>query len=171
MKNQKLQKLVFAAVLTAFVCVATMIIRIPSPTKGYINLGDCLVLVSSWVLGPVYGSAAAGIGSMFADIISGYFIYAPATLIIKALMALESCVVFNFISKKIPSLVSRIISAVIAEVIMSVGYLLFETVLYGFATALTGMPGNLVQGTMGILGSILLYEAVIKRIPAVKKLS
>ena len=89
MKNEKLRKLVFAAVLAAFVCVATMIIRIPTPTKGYVNLGDCIVLVSGWLLGPVYGGAAAGIGSMFADIISGYFTYAPATLIIKALMAVE----------------------------------------------------------------------------------
>ena len=171
MKNEKLRKLVFAAVLAAFVCVATMIIRIPTPTKGYVNLGDCIVLVSGWLLGPVYGGAAAGIGSMFADIISGYFTYAPATLIIKALMAVEGYFVFNLIYKKLPSLVSRIISAVIAEIIMCAGYFLFEAALYGsFATAATGMFGNLVQGIMGVVGSVLIYEAVIKRIPAVKKL-
>lgn len=171
MKNEKLRKLVFAAVLAAFVCVATMIIRIPTPTKGYVNLGDCIVLVSGWLLGPVYGGAAAGIGSMFADIISGCFTYAPATLIIKALMAVEGYFVFNLIYKKLPSLVSRIISAVIAEIIMCVGYFLFAAALYGsFATAATDMFGNLVQGIMGVVGSVLIYEAVIKRIPAVKKL-
>ena len=74
--------------LAALCCVATMIIKIPSPLKGYLNLGDCVVLLSGWLLGPAYGFAAAGIGSALADIFSGYVIYAPATFIIKGLMAI-----------------------------------------------------------------------------------
>ena len=34
------QKIVIAALLAALTCVATMIIKIPSPLKGYLNLGD-----------------------------------------------------------------------------------------------------------------------------------
>ena len=48
--------------LAALCCVATMIIKIPSPLKGYLNLGDCIVLVSGWLLAPGYALAAAGIG-------------------------------------------------------------------------------------------------------------
>ena len=35
----KTQKIVTASMLAALCCVATMIIKIPSPLKGYLNLG------------------------------------------------------------------------------------------------------------------------------------
>ena len=62
MKSQT-QKLVTAALLAALTCIATMIIKIPSPMKGYLNLGDCVVLLAGWLLSPMYGFLAAGIGS------------------------------------------------------------------------------------------------------------
>ena len=64
MKNEKLYKIIVAAMMAALACVATMIIRIPSPMQGYVNLGDAVVLMCGWILGPVYGVAAAGISSM-----------------------------------------------------------------------------------------------------------
>lgn len=87
MNSKKIKTMTLAALLAAFACVATMLIQVPTPTKGYVNLGDCIVNISAWLLGPVYGAAAAGIGSAMADVISGYIVYAPATLIIKGLMA------------------------------------------------------------------------------------
>ncbi len=38
--------------LAAFTCIATMIIKIPTPTFGYIHLGDGLVLLCGIILGP-----------------------------------------------------------------------------------------------------------------------
>lgn len=55
--------------------------------NGFVNLGDCFVLLSGWLLGPWWGGAAGGIGSMLADLLLGYGHYAPGTLIIKGLMA------------------------------------------------------------------------------------
>ena len=40
MKNASLRKIIFAALMAALTTVATMIIRIPTPTQGYIHLGD-----------------------------------------------------------------------------------------------------------------------------------
>ena len=62
MNDKKIRKLVLAALLAALVCVATMVVQIPSPMQGYVNLGDCFVLLSGWLLGPWYGFAAGGIG-------------------------------------------------------------------------------------------------------------
>ena len=53
--NNITKRIVMAALLTALTCVATMVVKIPSPLKGYLNLGDCVVLLSGWMLGPVYG--------------------------------------------------------------------------------------------------------------------
>lgn len=157
-----------AALLAAFACVATMLIQVPTPTKGYVNLGDCIVNISAWLLGPVYGAAAAGIGSAMADVISGYIVYAPATLIIKGLMAAASFFVYRAVSKKANSVFSRVVAAVTAELIMVAGYGIFEAIMYGsVATALLGVSGNLIQGLMGVVSSVVIYEAVIKRIPKV----
>lgn len=169
MKNKKLRLLTRATLLAAFICAATLFIRIPTPTKGYVNLGDCLVNLSAWILGPLYGSVAAGIGSALADVTSGYMIYAPATLIIKGLMAAVSFAIFAALSKKLhSSTVSRIIAAASAEVIMVVGYASFEAVMYGsVATAMLGVVANIAQGIMGVVGSAVIYETVIKKIPKV----
>ena len=85
MKLEKTLKLTYTAMLTAMVCVATMLIRIPTMV-GYTNLGDGFILLSAFLFGPFYGAVAGGIGSMLADIISGYAFYAPATLVIKGLI-------------------------------------------------------------------------------------
>lgn len=95
MENQKVRKLVLSALMAALVYVATSIIQIPSPVNGYVNLGDCFVLLSGWLLGPWYGAAAAGIGSMLVDLLSGYGHYVPGTLIIKGLDALAAALIFR----------------------------------------------------------------------------
>ncbi|MGN1083913.1 MAG: ECF transporter S component, partial [Lachnospiraceae bacterium] len=80
--NSKLHKMVLTALFTALVCVATIIIQIPSPMQGYVNLGDCIILLSAWLLGPLYGFFAGGVGSALADLLTGYSHYAPGTLVI-----------------------------------------------------------------------------------------
>ena len=168
-KKNKVMKLVLSGLLAAFVTVATMLIHIPTPTKGYINLGDCFVNISAWMLGPIFGAGAAGIGSAIADLLLGYTVYVPATFIIKALMAMVSFHIFRLLSKRMHGFFSRTIAAVAAEIVMIAGYFIFECILYGsFATALTGVPGNIVQGVGGVVISVVLYEALLGRIPFIK---
>ena len=56
MRKQKWEKLVFTSMFTALACIATMVIQIPSPMNGYLNLGDAVVLLGAWFLGPAYGA-------------------------------------------------------------------------------------------------------------------
>ncbi len=152
------QKLAVAALLAALTCIATMLIKIPSPLKGYLNLGDCVVLTAGWLLTPLYGFLAAGIGSALADVFSGYAIYAPATFLIKGIMALAAWFVFKILSKKINNPVSRIISGFVAEVIMVLGYYVFEGFMYGFSASLVNVPANAVQGAAGLILGFLLIK-------------
>lgn len=150
------QKIVIAALLAALTCVATMIIKIPSPLKGYLNLGDCVVLLAGWMLSPVYGFLAAGLGSALADLFSGYVVYAPATFVIKGLMALIAYYGFKLLHKKLGNLPSRIITGTVAELVMILGYFAFEGFLYGFGPSVVNIPANGVQGIAGlIIGCIL----------------
>lgn len=151
------KKVVTASMLAALVCVATMIIKIPSPLKGYLNLGDCVVLLAGWCLSPFYGSLAAGIGSALADIFSGYIVYAPATFVIKGLMAIIAYFGFHLLHKRLGNFISRILSGTLSEIIMVLGYLVFEGFLYGFVPSLVNIPANAVQGVAGlIIGTILI---------------
>lgn len=154
MKTNNVQKLVFSALLAALTCVCTMVIQIPVPaTGGYINLGDSIVLLCAWYVGGVYGVAAAGIGSMMADIFSGYAIYAPATFVIKALMALAAWAIF----RKFSSHKGQCLGAFAAALIMMTGYLTFEAVFMGYGVgALAAIPANLIQGFTGAVCGVFL---------------
>lgn len=154
----KTQKIVLTALLASLTCVATMIIKIPSPLKGYINLGDCVVLLCGWLLSPVYGFLAAGIGSALADVFSGYIIYAPATFVIKGLMAL----VAYLLSRKSQKLPFLIISGFVAEVIMIAGYFIFEGFMYGFIPSLVNIPANAIQGVVGLILGIVIVRVFKK---------
>ena len=67
-------QLCLTAVFMALICVATMVIQIPIPL-GYAHLGDCMILLATYLLGPVAGMLASGIGSAMADILTGYANY------------------------------------------------------------------------------------------------
>ena len=158
MENNKTKKIVMAAMFAALCCVATMIIKIPSPLKGYLNLGDCIVLLSGFMLSPVYAFLAAGIGSALADIFAGYVVYAPATFIIKGVMALIAFYGFKLLHKKSGGTPSRIISGIVAEIVMVMGYFVFEGFMYGFAPSAVNIPANAVQGVAGIILGVILAK-------------
>lgn len=156
--NTRTKKIVMAAMLAALACVATMIIKIPSPLKGYLNLGDCIVLVAGWMLSPAYGFLAAGLGSALADVFSGYVTYAPATFVIKGLMVLIAFYGFKLLHNKIGNLPSRIITGILAEIMMILGYFVFEGFLYGFVPSLVNIPANGVQGIAGLIIGVVLIK-------------
>lgn len=160
--NTKTKKIVMVALMAALACVATMIIKIPSPLKGYLNLGDCIVLTAGWLLSPTYGFLAAGLGSALADVFSGYVTYAPATFIIKGLMALIAFYGFKLLNKKIGNLPSRIISGIVAEIVMILGYFVFEGFLYGFIPSAVNIPANGVQGIAGLIIGVILIKVFEK---------
>lgn len=160
--QKKTGKMVVAALLAALICVATMIIKIPSPMKGYLNLGDCVVLLTGWILSPGYGFAAAGLGSALADVLSGYVTYAPATFLIKGLMALVAFYGYKVFRKKLGSLVSEILSGIAAEILMVLGYFVFEGFLYGFIPSAVNIPANGAQGVAGVVIGIVLINVLEK---------
>lgn len=156
-ENKSTKQIVAASMLAALICVATMVIKIPSPLNGYLNLGDCVVLLAGWMLSPVYGFLAAGVGSALADLFSGYVVYAPATFVIKGLMALVAYYGFKLLHTKRGAPVSRVVAGILAEVVMVVGYFVFEGFLYGFGPSVVNIPANGVQGVAGlVLGCILI---------------
>ena len=162
MKKETIRKLVLSAMFAALCCVATLVVQIPIAT-GYLNIGEGMCLLSGLMLGPWYGMAAAGIGSGLADLLAGYGIYVPATLIIKALVALTAAQCFRL------ARASVLLAELPAEVVMVAGYYAFETViLQEPAAAAASVPNNLLQAGIGIVLASGLYLA-LRRVPEVRK--
>lgn len=125
------------SIFAALICVITILIAFPLPaTEGFINIGDAGVMITGLLFGPIVGGLAGGIGSMFADLILGYPIYAPATLIIKGLEGLVVGLIANP-RKHFKKLNYRdVIGVIIGGLIMVFGYLIYEILLFGPPAAL-----------------------------------
>lgn len=166
------KNIAFTALFAALCAVGTIVLVIPLP-YGYFNAGDIFVLLSAWCLGPFYGPLAAGVGSALADLWSGYALYAPATLFIKALDALTAYYIWylckTLIKKNSLDVLPRLFSAILGEAVMVVGYFLFESVLYGFAGGALALVGNTLQGVTCVAFAVLLV-ALLYPIKSVQKL-
>ena len=160
MTDTKIKKLVLSSILAAIVCVATTVFSFPLPGRGYANLGDCFVIICGGLIGSWWGFASAAVGSALSDIILGYAIYAPATFIIKGVMALAVYCVAAKSGKA--SVIKTAVSAIIAEIIMIAGYFLFELVLFGAGVAIPDILGNTTQGVVGAVTGTVLLSVFLK---------
>jgi len=85
MMKERSLKAAGMALSTALVLAATVIINIYVPaTRGYFNLGETMIYLVALLFDPLTAAFAGGVGSALADVVLGYTIYAPATLVIKA---------------------------------------------------------------------------------------
>ena len=159
LRKKDIRQMTTCAMCMALITVSTMIIRFPIPaTEGYIHPGDGLLLLSAFSLGAVYGALAAGLGSALADILSGYALYAPATLIIKAFSGLIAAAVFLKMRTvlNMHENICILFAGLLAELWMVLGYFLFECFLFSPGVGMAGMPFNLVQGIFGIVIALIL---------------
>lgn len=160
-------KVILTALFAALICIATMLVQIPIPaTGGYANLGDGVILICAFLLHPACAVAAAGLGSMLADLLAGYIAYAPGTLVIKAGVALITCMIFRVFSSKSSagfSLFSIIVSSLLAETFMIIGYFFYEAVILGLGMgAAAGVLGNAGQAVVGAVIACTLSPALLR---------
>ena len=146
------RKVALAGVFAAFIFVAT---ELHLPTAlGYIHLGDGVILYCGYAIGPA-AFLAAGVGSALADLIAGYAVYIAPTFIIKGLMgAFSGWILLNH-----KGVLRRILAFAGAEIIMLLGYFLFECFMYGVSAAKGAILMNLIQAGAGIVVAFLLTQA------------
>ena len=162
--------LVTAALFASLGCVSTTVIKVPSPTGGYMNLGDAAVLLGAYFLGPAYGALAGGVGPALADLLGGYPMYVPGTLAIKAVTAVTAGLLYRLLrGRGAPGVIA---CGAAGEAVMVLGYWLFDALLVSLsgggafglclAGSAAGIPGNLVQAGFGAAASALLAAALGK---------
>ena len=142
MKNNKIRLMCFAGIFTAIVFVFTAYLHIPSHT-GYTHVGDAFIYLTACFLPLPYAIFAGSVGALLADLFTGYAIWAPASVIIKAAAVL-------FFSRRRKMLGARNLTALIpASLVCIGGFYLYEVIITANPIApLAGIPGYVVQSLL-----------------------
>jgi uncharacterized repeat protein (TIGR04002 family) len=149
-KNKTFSGLALAALFTALIFIATAYLpRIPIGSGGYIHLGDAVIYLAASLLPRRLAMAAGALGGALADVLSGFPLWAPFTLILKAALV----PFFTDLPEKI--LCKRNVAALFAAFPVTVGgYYAAEWVLTGSrAVPLASVPYNAIQAA----GSAAVY--------------
>ena len=147
------KRITITALFTAVIFVTTAFVKFPI-ALGYFHVGDAFILLGSFILPPFYSVIASIIGSVLADVMAGYFIYAPATLIAKGIMAMVASLFFY----KKTTVLRFLLGAIISSLIMVLVYFIFEGIFYGWGLAVSNLPMQFVQPGIALVlsGAIIL---------------
>ena len=160
MQQLKTKELTTAAIMSAFVFIATFVPKIPIPL-GYAHLGDAAIFIVVMIFGRKIGIISASVGSALADLISGFPIWIVPTIFIKWIMAEIFARVAQFNDKKSIYSWKMLVAMVIACLFMTIGYTLSGAVLYdGLAVASTMIPGLLLKSLVNIIATIVIGSAI-----------
>jgi uncharacterized membrane protein len=155
------------AVLIALTTVFTLLIRIPTPARGYVNLSDVAVTFIGLAFGPWIGLVAGGIGAALADLLGGFAAFAPLTFVAHGLEGL----VIGLIGGRSRSLPRMILAWLAGSAVMVACYLIGEGLFYtGWAPAIAEAPLNAFQALVGGLLGIPLVIAVRAAYPPIDRL-
>lgn len=156
MNKLDIRKIVTTGLLMALVVVAIFFIKIPAG-NGYIHIADSFILLSA-MLGPFYGLVAGGVGTMLADILTGYAAYAPWSLVVHGLQGLLMALAIRKLLSRPDPKMFFILGFVISVLTVVLGYGVAEWVMSGsFQVALATVLPNMLQVTVGTIVGALLY--------------
>lgn len=157
MNMKKIRLMCFAGIFAAIVFVFTAYLHIPSHT-GYTHVGDGFIYLAACLLPLPYAIFVGATGSVLADCLTGFAIWAPSSLIIKATAVL-------FFSRKHKRIVClrNILALLPAWVLCIGGYYLYEAWITGnFMTPLAGIPGYITQSVFSTLLFVIAGIAIDK---------
>lgn len=137
--------LTVTAVLTALTYIFTAFINVRLPIAangGLVHLGNVPLFLAAMICGRKTGMIAGGIGMGLFDLLSGWTMWAPFTLVIVGVMGY----VMGAMTQRHRTFRWRALAVLVVCVIKIVGYYLAEVLLYGnWAAPLSSIPGNFVQ--------------------------
>ena len=164
-KQTIIVQLSLVAIMSAFVAVTTLFVRVPNPMGGYFNLGDVAIFVVALTFNPVIGGVAGGFGSAIADMI-GFPVFVIPTLLVKGV---EGFLAGMISDKKSP--LRDILAVLVGGGAMILGYFLIELFVlqWGLGGASGEVPGNMGQIIIGAVLGIPIAYVVRRRLPEILK--
>lgn len=154
--NIIIYKIAYTALLSALTFIATYFISMPYANgAGYFNLSDSLIIFSTIYFGPIVGIFSGIIGTVIADIVSGYASAAIFTLFAKALEGIAAYLIYKlFKNKKYLKYIMLYISCIPMILTYFIYYLSIND--FNFLTSYIYSLFDIVQGIIGVSFSIIL---------------
>lgn len=163
--------LVITAILAALVFVATMFINIKLPIGqgGLIHLGTAMLFIAAILFGPKKGGLVGAIGMGLFDIVGGWLIWAPTTIIARALQGVIVGKIAWSNGHRGDNIGLNILGAVVSMPVMMAVYYIGQAIMFkSWIAPLASMPGDLIQNVVGLLIAIPVC-IVLKKTPYFKK--
>ena len=147
------RQIVTAALGIALVFAFTSFVNVRLPIAangGLIHLGNVPLFIIAILYGRRLGALAGGLGMALFDVVGGWLLWAPFTLVIVGLMGYS----VGAICENRRSLAAYAVALTVACLIKVVGYYAAEGLIYGnWLAPLTSIPGNLVQ--IGVAAAVV----------------
>ena len=154
--KSKIKLITITGVFTAIVYVLTAYLRFPTHT-GYTHIGDGFIYLAACLLPLPYAAFVGGMGALLADCLTGFAVWAPASIVIKI------AAVMFFSSKKKVISTRNILALIPASLLCIGGYYLYDALILGnFVSALAGIPGYITQSVLSSAFFIVLGLATDK---------
>jgi uncharacterized membrane protein len=164
-KRDKTREVVLCGLLTAMVFVSTRFINVRLPLSingGLIHMGNTMLFMIAIVFGKRRGAIAGALGMGLFDILSGWFLWAPFTAVIRGAMGYIVGRAAEGKSGK-QQLFYTLGGIILSSIVMIGGYYITEGLLYGnWVAPMTSVPGNIIQLVLGAAIGLPLAEALKK---------
>ena len=169
--GQKTLDLVMTAMLVALVFLSTFFLNIKLPISvngGLVHLGTAMLFIASILFGPKKGALAGAIGMGLFDIVGGWLVWAPITIVARGLQGFIVGKIAWSKGRKGNSLALNIVATLISVPFMIAVYYFGEVILYGnWIVPLTSIPGDLLQNALGMIIALPVCVA-LKKVPYFK---
>lgn len=170
--NRSTFNLVLTSMAIALVFVATLLLNIRLPIAangGLVHLGTAMLFIIAMLFGPKKAAIAGAVGMGLFDVVSGWQLWAPITIVARGLQGYIVGQIAWSAGRMGNSKSFNIIAAIASVPVMLVVYYIGEAIIFGsFIIPAASIPGNLVQNAVGLIVAIPVVIA-LKKVPFFKR--
>ena len=156
--RQKTLSIAMTAMLIALVFIATLFVNIKLPIKangGLVHLGTGMLFIASILFGPKKGAMAGAVGMGLFDMVGGWLIWAPITIVARGLQGFIVGKIAWANDRKGDSVVFNIVAMIVSMPVMLAVYYIGEVILYNnWVAPLASIPGDMIQNLLGLVVAI-----------------
>lgn len=159
--------LILTAMLAALVFVSTSFlnIKLPFGQGGLIHLGTAMLFIAALLFGPKKGALAGAIGMGIFDIVGGWLVWAPITIVARFLQGFIVGKIAWSNGNKGDSLKLNILAAVVSMPVMIAVYYIGQAIMFkNWVAPVASIPGDIIQNVIGLLIAIPVVT-VLKKVP------
>ncbi|WP_203333393.1 ECF transporter S component [Planococcus beigongshangi] len=164
--------LILTAMAISLVFVATQLLNIRLPIAangGLVHLGTAMLFTIAMLFGPKKAAIAGAVGMGLFDLINGWTLWAPITIIARGLQGYIVGRIAWSAGRQGGSKAFNILAAIVSIPVMVAVYYVGEAIIFSsFIIPAASIPGNLVQNSVGLLIAIPVVIA-LKKVPFFKR--